>query len=216
MLVALLLTESLSYDFARAGKYMITNTAISHFLATPLVLNATISTQQEYLDGSFQVTGTTFDSCAAVFDMWQTGTGGAIFAQNGFLSIQDCGFTNNAATYAGAVMTANTLTTIINSKFTGNVAKSDAGSIWSLAIEEDMTDSAKYKLTLNGGNFTKNKASMYYSRYIMAGSGHSFLMSHSPPLLVQQRAANFFSNETQTPAEPNHNSVPQHQTFSNS
>ena len=48
------------------------------------------------------------------------------------------------------------------------------------------------------------------SRYIMAGSGHSFLMSHSPPLLVQQRAANFFSSETRMPAEPNHNSVPQH------
>ena len=93
--------------------------------------------------------------------MWQTGTGGAIFAQNGFLSVQHCTFTRNVATYGGAVMMSQAVTTIVTSAFTENIAKSDAGALWSLAIE-DQTLVQKYSLTLSRVNFTKNKATNYY------------------------------------------------------
>ena len=160
-MIFLFLGKVAAQYFASPHNFLISHSLISHVLATPLVLNATISSQQVYLDGSFQVTGTKFESCAAVFDMWQTGTGGAIFAQNGFLSMQECIFTRNVATYGGAVMTSETATTIFNTQFTENIAKSDVGALWSLAIEEQ-TSVPKYPLTLNRVNFTKNKATNYY------------------------------------------------------
>ena len=157
MLFVLIIGELMASDFVKAHRYIIMDTFMSRILATPVVSNTTISSQQVFLDGTFQVTSTVFDSCAAVFDMWQTGTGGAIFVQNGYLTVKDCTFSKNVATYAGAVMTVNTPSTIYDSKFIENVATSDVGALWSLTIEDQM-EMPRYYLTITGGNFTKNSA----------------------------------------------------------
>ena len=78
------------------------------------------------------------------------------------LDMGHCTFSNNPSTYGGAMLAVNSIVTVIRSNCFGNISKIDVGSVWSLTLQE-AGDSERYQMTVTGGDFTKNKASNYYS-----------------------------------------------------
>lgn len=158
MFAVLMLQMSSSYIFSQEHKYSISSTLFGNMMARPMLFTMS---QRECVNGSFQIADTIFDSCASILELWQAGTGGAVFAQNADVTVERCAFNNNAAQYGGAMVTVGSSTTIMGSKFTGNTAISDVGALWSIVIEEQ-TSTPQNQLILQEGNFTNNRARDYY------------------------------------------------------